>query len=98
TYWRNAWKYQARTSRHFGWDNGTLLANMLAVSAASGLSAEIVLGFVDLEVNRLLDLDTQHEVSLCLVPIGRVTESSLPAPIEAPVLGLETIPLSQHEV
>ena len=50
TYWRNAWKYQARTYRHFGWDNGTLLANMLAVSAASGLLAEIVLGFVDTEV------------------------------------------------
>src|SRR5258708_2141651 len=31
-----------------------LLANMLAISAASGLSAEIVLGFVDAEVNRLL--------------------------------------------
>ena len=39
TYWRNAWKYQARTYRHFGWDNGTLLANMLAVAAASGLPA-----------------------------------------------------------
>jgi SagB-type dehydrogenase family enzyme len=98
TYWRNAWKYQARTYRHFGWDNGTLLANMLAVSAASGLAAEIVLGFVDAEVNRLLDLDTRREVSLCLVPIGRTSESSLPAPREAPVLGLETIPLSQHEV
>src|SRR3989475_9747780 len=97
TYWRNAWKYQARTYRHFGWDNGTLLANMLAVSAASGLSAEIVLGFVDAEVNRLLDLDTRREVSLCLVPIGRTSESSLPAPREAPALGLETIPLSQHD-
>src|SRR5579864_469391 len=32
TYWRNAWKYQARTYRHFGWDNGTLLANLLAVA------------------------------------------------------------------
>jgi len=98
TYWRNAWKYEARTYRHFGWDNGTLLANMLAVSAASGLSAEIVLGFVDAEVNHLLDLDTRREVSLCLVPIGRTSESSLPAPGEAPPLGLETIPLSQHEV
>src|SRR5215469_13161571 len=37
------------------WDNGTLLANILAVSTASGLPAEIVLGFVDAEVNRLLD-------------------------------------------
>lgn len=98
TYWRNAWKYQERTYRHFGWDNGTLLANMLAVSAASGLPAEIVLGFVDAEVNRLLDLDTRREVSLCLVPIGRTSESSLPPPEEAPALGLETIPLSQHEV
>ncbi len=71
---------------------------MLAVSAASGLPAEIVLGFVDAEVNRLLDLDTRREVSLCLVPIGRTSESSLPAPREAPALGLETIPLSQREV
>jgi SagB-type dehydrogenase family enzyme len=98
TYWRNAWKYQARTYRHFGWDNGTLLANMLAVSAASGLSAEIVLGFVDAEVNRLLDLNTRREVSLCLVPIGRTSESPLPSPREASALGLETIPLSQREV
>ena len=97
-YWRNAWKYQARTYRHFGWDNGTLLANMLAVSAASGLPAKIVLGFVDADVNRLLDLDTRREVSLCLVPIGHISESSLPALREAPALGLETIPLSQHEV
>jgi SagB-type dehydrogenase family enzyme len=98
TYWRNAWKYQARTYRHFGWDNGTLLANMLAVSAASGLPAEIVLGFVDAEVNRLLDLDSRREVSLCLVPIGRTAESSLPPPRQTSVLDLETIPLSQREV
>jgi SagB-type dehydrogenase family enzyme len=98
TYWRNAWKYQARTYRHFGWDNGTLLANMLAVSAASGLPTEIALGFVDSEVNRLLDLDTRREVSLCLVPIGRKSESSQPAQREVPALGLETIPLSECEV
>ena len=98
TYWRNAWKYQARTYRHFGWDNGTLLANMLAVSAASGMPAKIVLGFVDAEVNRLLDLDTRREVSLCLVPIGRTSERSLPAQREVPALGLETIPLSEREV
>ena len=97
TYWRNSWKYRARTYRHFGWDNGTLLANMLAVSAASGLPGEIVLGFVDAEVNSLLDLDTQREVSLCLVPIGRRSESSH-APRELSALALETIPLSKREV
>jgi hypothetical protein len=57
-----------------------------------------VLGFVDGDVNRLLDLDTRREVSLCLVPIGRKSESSLPALSEAPALGLETIPLSEREV
>jgi SagB-type dehydrogenase family enzyme len=98
TYWRNAWKYQARTYRHFGWDNGMQLGNMLAVSAASGLPAEIVLGFVDADVNQLLDLDARREVSLCLVPIGRTSESSLPAAKEIPALGLETIPLSRSEV
>jgi len=98
TYWRNAWKYQARTYRHFGWDNGTLLANMLAVSAASGLPAEIVLGFVDADVNRLLDLDTRREVSLCVVPVGRILKSSSPAPREVPPLGFATIPVSQREL
>ncbi len=98
TYWRNAWKYQARTYRHFGWDNGTLLANLLAISAASGLQAEIVVGFVDTETNRLLDLDTRREVSLCLMPVGHTSHSSGPAPKEAPALGLDTIPLSPHQV
>jgi len=98
TYWRNAWKYAARTYRHFGWDNGTLLANMLAVAAASGLPAQVVLGFVDEDVNGLLDLDTRREVSLCLVPIGRASQGSLPEPREAPQLQLETIPLSKREM
>jgi SagB-type dehydrogenase family enzyme len=98
TYWRNAWKYQARTYRHFGWDNGTLLANTLAVSAASGLPAKAVLGFVDAEVNHLLDLDTRREVSLCLVPIGFASEVRLPPPRQVPALDLQTVPLSIREV
>lgn len=98
TYWRNAWKYQARTYRHFGWDHGTLLANMLAVSAASGLPTEIVLGFLDAEVNSLLDLDRHREVSWCLVPIGRTAASCLPSPRDVLSLGLETVASSMHEV
>jgi hypothetical protein len=53
---------------------------------------------VDAEANLLLDLDTRREVSLCFVPIGRRSESSLPTPRESPVLGVETIPVSQREV
>ena len=59
TYWRNAWKYQARTYRHFGWDNGTLLANLLAVATALGMPAKVICGFLDAEVNRLVDVDPE---------------------------------------
>src|SRR6202011_2171931 len=72
TYWRNAWKYQARTYRHFGWDNGTLLANLLAVATALGLPARVVCGFVDADVNRLLDVDPDREVAFSLVALGHL--------------------------
>jgi SagB-type dehydrogenase family enzyme len=98
TYWRNAWKYQNRTYRHFGWDNGTLLANLLAVATALGLPAKVVCGFVDASVNRLLDVDAQREVAFSLVAVGY--DPSLPprAPEEVTPLALETVPLSRHEI
>ena len=71
TYWRNAWKYRARTYRHFGWDNGTILANLFALSRALGFPHRLVLGFADQEVNGLLGLDTDREVTLSLAAIGR---------------------------
>ena len=98
TYWRNAWKYQARTYRHFGWDNGTLLANLLAVSTALGLPARVVCGFVDAHVNRLLDLDSQHEVAFSLVALGYDSASPAQSPAEISPLRLETVPLSRREV
>jgi SagB-type dehydrogenase family enzyme len=97
TYWRNAWKYHSRTYRHFGWDNGTILANLLAMSAASNLPASIITAFVDSEVNALLGLDTKREVAFSLVPIGhkKATPSSSPqiAPLELPL-----VPYSKTEV
>jgi SagB-type dehydrogenase family enzyme len=98
TYWRNAWKYQARTYRHFGWDNGTLLANLLAVATALGLAARVVCGFVDAQVNHLLDIDSQREVAFSLVALGHVAAPSPPSPAEISPLRLETVPLSQREV
>jgi SagB-type dehydrogenase family enzyme len=98
TYWRNAWKYQARAYRHFGWDNGTLLANLLAVAAALGLPARVVCGFVDANVNRLLDVDPQREVAFSLVALGYEDALPPPSPAEISPLRLETVPLSQREV
>ena len=96
-YWRNAWKYQARTYRHFGWDNDTVLANLLAVATALGLPAKVVCGFVDAEVNRLLDFDPQREVAFSLVALGHESNLSQRSPKVQP-LGLETVPLSRREV
>jgi len=98
TYWRNAWKYQARTYRHFGWDNGTLLANLLAVGTALGLPARVVCGFVDANVNRLLDIDPHREVAFSLVALGHVAALPPQSPAETSPLCLETVPLSRREV
>jgi SagB-type dehydrogenase family enzyme len=98
TYWRNAWKYQARTYRHFGWDNGTILANLLAIAAARNLPARVLNGFVDSEVNLLLGLDTNREVALNLVPLGRSPAPAAEFTGDVPSLSLETLPYSRREV
>ena len=98
TYWRNAWKYQARTYRHFGWDNGTLLANLLAVGTALGLPARVACGFVDANVNRLLDVDPHREVAFSLVALGHTATLPPQSPAETSALCLETVPLSRREV
>ncbi len=97
TYWRNAWKYRARTYRHFGWDNGTILANLLTMCSARQLPAKLILGFLDGEINRLLDLDTDREVTLSIVGVGQ-SEGSPPAPPPVQPLELPTEPLSEIEV
>jgi len=102
TYWRNAWKYQARTYRHFGWDNGTMLANLLAVATALGLPAQVVCGFVDATVNGLLDVDSQREVAFSLVALGHdpaISVQATPGALaEISPLGFETVPLSRDEI
>ena len=98
TYWRNAWKYGARTYRHFGWDNGTLTANLLAMSSALDLPAQLLLGFVDEEVSRLLDLDTDREVVLSMVALGHTRTKLTEAHPSVEPLRLQTVPLSKREI
>jgi len=97
TYWRNAWKYHSRTYRHFGWDNGTILANLLAMSAAANLPAQISTAFVDEQINTLLGLDTKREVAFTLVGLGHVSAAPPSAPEISP-LELPTVAYSAEEV
>ncbi|HEY7164586.1 MAG TPA: SagB/ThcOx family dehydrogenase [Candidatus Binatia bacterium] len=97
TYWRNAWKYQSRAYRHCYWDTGTILANLLAASAARHIASRIVLGFVDATVSQLLALDSAREGVISLVALGKsFTESENPPTMEP--LALPTEPLSKGEV
>ncbi len=97
TYWRNAWKYQARAYRHCFWDSGTLLANLLAVAAADEVASQVVAGFVDETVGALLGLDPQREGPLALVALGYQQDAIPPSP-PVPAITLETLPLSSDEV
>ena len=97
TFWRNAWRYQARAYRHVYWDLGTTLANLLAVAAAAELPAQVVLGFAEVEVNRLLAVDGERESAVALVALGRDSAAGASAPPVAP-LDLPTRPISEHEI
>jgi len=97
TYWRNAWKYRSRTYRHFGWDNGTILANALAMSTALGLPAKVVMGFVDEQVNSLLDLDSRKEVDFSMLAVGYSKSRPSPAKDITP-LQLPIVAYSKEEV
>jgi len=97
TYWRNAWKYRSRTYRHFGWDNGTILANLLAVSTSLRLPAKLFAGFVDQQVNALLDVDPLKEAAFSIAALGQ----SAAAPSANPPFGplkLPVVPYSKEEV
>jgi SagB-type dehydrogenase family enzyme len=98
TYWRNAWKYQSRAYRHCYWDNGTILANLLAAAAARRTSARIVMGFIDDAVSRLLGLAANREGALTLVALGRAPSlANESAPAVEPLV-FETEPLSKSQV
>lgn len=97
TFWRNAWKYQARAYRHAFWDTGTILANLEAVACAARLPTRVTLGFADAPVNALLGLDPARETAICVIPIGRASEAPA-APPRIGKLDLPTERLSPREV
>jgi len=68
--WRNAWKYQGRSYRHWFWDAGVIVANLLATTVSMGLATNLQMGFIDDVVNRLLGLDYHKEAAVIIANIG----------------------------
>lgn len=95
--WRTCWKYTERGYRHLFWDCGTILANVLALAASAELSARVVTGFVDAEVEAVCGLDGDREFPLCLVALGSGEETRA---VEGPAepVALAERPLSQERV
>ncbi|MBC8280050.1 MAG: SagB/ThcOx family dehydrogenase, partial [Chloroflexi bacterium] len=85
-FWRSAWKYRTRGYRYCFWDNGTVLANLLATANSLGQPAQILAGFIDRDVDSILGVDSREEASTCLVALGAPGESSA-----APVTSLAII-------
>lgn len=68
--WRNAWKYQARSYRHWFWDSGVIAANLLATTYAMHLPTRIITGFLDDNISQLLCLEDQREAAIAMAAIG----------------------------
>jgi len=98
--WRNAWKYQARSYRHWFWDSGVIAANFLATSISLELSTQLIMGFVDNAVNRLLRLDDKREAAVVLAPIdNKSSVDSVPTGKESEDLSIpQTIPMLRGEL
>ena len=96
-FWRNAWKYQSRAYRHAYWDCGTVLANTLSVASSRGLPTQVVTGFADDAVNRVVDVDGVREAAVAIVPVGSGGTPVAPTPAPERV-NLETLPYSPKEI
>jgi SagB-type dehydrogenase family enzyme len=94
--WRSTWKYRDRAYRYHFWDNGMITANALAMAAAHHLSARVVIGFVEADVNRLIGIDGEQELALSLLALG-VSAEDVPdcaALEELPEIDLDVVPVS----
>src|SRR5437773_554787 len=76
--WRNAWKYEARSYRHWFWDGGVIAANLLAICQSESLTTRLVMSFVDQEVDKLLGLEEEKEATVALSAIIDCSASQIP--------------------
>src|SRR5437667_2783581 len=89
--WRNAWKYEARSYRHWVWDGGVIAANLLATCQSESLTTKLVMSFVDQEVDKLLGVEEEKEATVALAAIGSDSKKGAdPTQRKIPELDLQT--------
>jgi SagB-type dehydrogenase family enzyme len=98
--YRNSWKYQIRSYRHWFWDAGTVISNYLALCNAYSFSTEIILGFQDENINKLLSLKNRQEAAIVLSPlyINKTLERKVFNLYKKKSLEFDIIPMSKYEV
>ena len=76
--WRNAWKYQDRSYRHWFWDSGVIAANLVSNHLFDGKQyfSKIHLGFIDDKVNQLLALEKDKEATVAIISLNVKPSSS----------------------
>ena len=85
--WRNAWKYRERSYRHWFWDAGTVIANMISTLNSKNFNNELILGFVDDRINHLLGIDGIEEASVAIIALNgnrNLEEANLEIPYKNP--------------
>jgi len=96
--WRNAWKYEARSYRHWFWDGGVIAANLLATCISEKIWVKLIMGFVDSEVNNLLGLEKHQEAPICMAAIGTgLGTNARSVRPEIPALHPDVEPLSRDQ-
>lgn len=71
-FWRNQWKYHERGYRIILLDCGHIAQNLHMMATSYGLGSNCLMGFVDDELNKLLDLDGVVEHSMYLITVGKI--------------------------
>lgn len=73
-----------------------IVANALAMSTAHELPAEVVMGFIEADVNKLIGIDGQQELALSLLALGHTQDEmpDCPSIEDLSEINFEVIPIS----
>jgi len=96
--WRTTWKYGERGWRHLYWDAGTMLANLVAAADAHGLDTEVLAGFDDAAVSRLIGVDGVDEAPVAVVALGSGSDVGQPPRVNLEQLSYDVDPVAPHPV